>query len=193
LLARHGYGVLLYDARGRGESEGSPNGFGWKWTKDISGALDFLHARDDVDPRRIGALGLSTGGDVLIEAAARRRDIHALVTDGAAAGSFADVQRAFGTDAGTPVAWLHFAALRVLTGDAPGTRLADSMPRIDAPVLLVSAGAAAERDFNVLYDHVGGSGVQHWNLPDAHHTQAIHEHRDEYEQRVTEFFDGALT
>jgi hypothetical protein len=29
LLAGHGYGVLLYDARGRGESDGSPNGFGW--------------------------------------------------------------------------------------------------------------------------------------------------------------------
>jgi hypothetical protein len=28
LLARHGYGVLLYDSRGRGESEGNPNAYG---------------------------------------------------------------------------------------------------------------------------------------------------------------------
>ena len=39
MLARHGYGVLLYDARGRGESEGSENNYGWDWSKDIAGAL----------------------------------------------------------------------------------------------------------------------------------------------------------
>ena len=50
MLARHGYGVLLYDARGRGESEGSENNYGWDWSKDISGALAFLRERDDVDP-----------------------------------------------------------------------------------------------------------------------------------------------
>src|SRR4051812_6684327 len=38
MLARHGYGVLLYDARGRGESEGAPNGYGWGWAKDVAGA-----------------------------------------------------------------------------------------------------------------------------------------------------------
>ena len=45
MLARHGYGVLLYDARGRGESDGSENNFGWDWAKDIDGALAFLTAR----------------------------------------------------------------------------------------------------------------------------------------------------
>jgi hypothetical protein len=42
-----------------------------------------------VDPERIGALGLSTGADVLLEVVAERDDIAALVTDGAAAGSIA--------------------------------------------------------------------------------------------------------
>ncbi len=55
MLARHGYGVLLYDARGRGESDGSENNYGWDWGKDIAGALDFLKRQDDVDPGRIGA------------------------------------------------------------------------------------------------------------------------------------------
>src|SRR4029078_10782069 len=70
MLARHGYGVLLYDARGRGESEGSPNAQGWTWQTDVSAALDFLSHRKDVDPGRIGGLGLSTGADVLLEAGA---------------------------------------------------------------------------------------------------------------------------
>ena len=45
LLARAGYGVLLYDARGRGESEGSANGYGWGWEHDVDGALRLLAAR----------------------------------------------------------------------------------------------------------------------------------------------------
>src|SRR5215218_6165221 len=72
LLARHGYGVLLYDSRGRGESEGSANGAGWGWDMDVAGALTFLGERNDVDPDRIGALGLSTGANVLLEFAAQR-------------------------------------------------------------------------------------------------------------------------
>jgi hypothetical protein len=34
--------------------------------------------------------------------------------------------------------------------------------------------------------------VEHWNLPDAHHTHAIREHPQEYEQRVVGFFNEAL-
>ena len=75
MLAATGYGVLLYDARGRGHSEGSPNGYGWDWRKDVAGAMAFLKARPDVEPGRIGALGLSTGADVLVEVAADRDDL----------------------------------------------------------------------------------------------------------------------
>jgi hypothetical protein len=45
----------------------------------------------------------------------------------------------------------------------------------------------------VLYDDAAASGqVQHWNLPDAHHTDAIHEHAGEYERRVVDFLNAAL-
>ena len=74
LLARHGYGVLVYDSRGRGESEGTPVSFGWGWPKDVAGALAFLRDRAEIDPDRIGGLGVSTGADVLIEVAAKDRD-----------------------------------------------------------------------------------------------------------------------
>ena len=45
MLVRHGYGVLLFDRRGSGESEGDPNGFGWEGEKDITAALAFLKRR----------------------------------------------------------------------------------------------------------------------------------------------------
>jgi uncharacterized protein len=192
LLARHGYGVLVYDARGRGESDGSENNYGWDWAKDIAGALAFLKSRPDVEPDRIGAVGLSTGADVLIEVAAERDDVAALVTDGAAAGSFEDGQRLNGTGVGTPSAWLMFQTIRVLSGDRPGAVLEDAIKRVRAPTLMISAGTAIERDFNVRYDEVARGPVEHWNLPEAHHTDAIHEFAPEYERRVAAFFNEAL-
>ena len=51
LLARHGYGVLLFDRRGEGESEGDPNTFGWQGERDIHAAVAFLQRQKDVDPR----------------------------------------------------------------------------------------------------------------------------------------------
>jgi len=192
LLARHGYGVLLYDARGGGESEGSQNSYGWGWEQDVAGALDFLKQRPEVDPQQIGAFGLSTGADVLLDVAAGRTDLSAVVGDGAAAGSFEDWHRLRGADLGLPPGWIVFKTIEVLTGSSPGPALEDRVARIASPVLLISAGTDAERDFNVLYEAAAPGSVEHWNLPDAHHTDAIHDHADEYERRVAAFFDGAL-
>jgi uncharacterized protein len=194
LLARHGYGVLLYDARGRGESDGSENNYGWDWAKDIAGALAFLKGRPDVDPHRIGAVGLSTGADALLDVAGERSDIAALVADGAAAGSFEDWARLRGTELGTIPGWMMFTTIRVLSGDPPSRPLEDQVRRIRFPTLLISAGTDVERDFNVLYDEAAAGGpVEHWNLPSAHHTRAIREHPREYERRIATFFEEALS
>jgi dienelactone hydrolase len=192
MLAAHGYGVLVYDSRGRGESDGSPNGYGWDWGKDAGGALAFLRRQPDVKPGRIGGLGLSTGADVLLEVAAQTRAVDALVTDGAAAGSFEDGHRLNGTVVETPMAWTMFKAIQVLSGDAPGPPLEDLVPRLHAPTLMISAGTTVERDFNVLYERAAQGRVEHWNLPDADHTAAIRQERGAYERRVTAFFDKAL-
>ena len=192
MFARHGYGVLLYDARGRGESDGSENNYGWDWAKDVDGALAFLRDQPDVDPARIGALGLSTGADVLLEVAGADGGVAALVADGAAAGSFADWQRLRGTQLGTVPGWMMFSTIRVLSGDPPGPPLDEAVARIDAPTLLVSAGTAEEREFNVRYDGVATGPVEHWNLPEATHTRGLRQQPEAYERRVVSFMDAAL-
>ena len=141
------------------------------------------------------ALAAAAGGVVafpLIEVAAKRHDIAALVTDGAAAGSFEDWHRLRGTDLGLAPGWVMFSTIRVLSGDAPDPPLEGLVGRFAAPTLLVSAGRAEERDFNLLYERAARGRVEHWNLPDAHHTRAIREHAVEYERRVVGFFDEAL-
>ena len=83
MLARHGYGVLILDRRGEGESEGDGSMFGWGGTPDIHAAVDFLKARPDVDPARIGGIGFSVGGEVMLQAAAENPDLAAVVSEGA--------------------------------------------------------------------------------------------------------------
>jgi pimeloyl-ACP methyl ester carboxylesterase len=193
LLERRGFGVLVYDARGRGESDGSPSGYGWGWSKDVEGALDYLAGRTDVDPARIGGLGLSTGADALLEVAADRPDLAAVVTDGAAAMSWQDGRRVGGTPLETAAGWVMFQAIDVLTGEPRPRVLQDRVAAMHAPLLLISAGRAAERDFNLLYERSAGGAVEHWNLPGIAHTRGLRDDRPDYERRVVAFFETTLT
>jgi hypothetical protein len=192
MLVRHGYGVLLYDSRGRGNSEGSPNSFGWEWREDVAGALDFLKGRPEVDPRRIGALGLSTGADVLVETAPDRPDIRAIVADGTAAETYEDWHRLRGDDLGMVPGFVMFKTIEVLSGDPPSPALEDRVRILRQPLLMVSAGTAEEYEFSALYDRAGGPNVEHWNLPQVGHTAAIRQAAKPYEARVTAFFDREL-
>ena len=69
VLARHGFGVLLVDARGHGESGGRAMDFGWfGGIRDIEAATRFLAARPDVRADGIGVVGMSMGGEEAIGA-----------------------------------------------------------------------------------------------------------------------------
>lgn len=196
LLGRHGYGVLVYDARGRGESEGTPVAMGWGWHKDVVGALEFLQRRPDIDPRRIGGLGLSTGADVLFDVAAENTDIKAVVADGATAESFADYRELEGIDEAAPYWWTMYTAARVLSGSSPDGPLKELVAQISpTPLLLIGTGGSvpAELDLNRIYAKAAREPVELWELPDVNHTAAIRERPREYERRVVGFFDRALT
>lgn len=149
----YGYGVPLYDARGSGRSQGSPNGYGygWDWDRDVAGALDVLTRQPDVDPRRIGGLGLSTGADVLIAMAGADRRLGAIVADGATGGSFADMPPGFSLD--RPTLWLMFKQVQLLSGTRPGPPLKTLVRTMSpTPLLLIAAGSIAlERPMNAVY------------------------------------------
>jgi uncharacterized protein len=198
LLARHGYGALLYDSRGRGESEGSPNALGWEWEKDVEGAVAYLASRPDVDPDRIGALGLSTGADVLLEVAAERRALKAVVAEGASVRSFADYRNA-GLDALAAPSLTLMTAVRVLSGSAPAEPLKEIVRDISpTPLLLIAGGRGAtgpgggESGLARMYAEAAREPVDFWELPEGRHTAAIREQPEEYERRVVDFFDDAL-
>ena len=70
LLADFGYATLCFDFRGCGESEG-PRGrvICLEQVEDTRNALSFMAGRPEVDPERVGAIGMSFGAAVAIYAA----------------------------------------------------------------------------------------------------------------------------
>jgi uncharacterized protein len=188
MLVRHGYGVLVYDPRGSGNSEGTINSYGWGWEKDAAAALDFLATRGD----RVGALGLSTGADIAIDIAARRDDVEAVVADGAAAIGYRDYEEYTDSAIQRAPSWLLFKTIEVIQGrSGPEESLADQIARSRAPHLIVAAGEL-EKEWGELYDRAGGDRSELWYLPEAGHTAALRQYPEAYEQRVTSFFDEHL-
>jgi hypothetical protein len=195
MLIRHGYGVLLLDRRGEGASGGDYNAFGWAGEPDLRAAIAYLRRQPDVDGSRIGGLGLSVGGELLLQTAAHTRALRAVVSEGAGQRSLAEhldnptigrVQRWFsGMLAQT-------AAVAVLSNSRPPSSLADLVPRIaPRPVLLIEAvNGHPDEVLNDLYAR--GPTAELWRVTAGSHTGALAAAPAEYEQRVTAFFDRAL-
>ena len=81
MLVRNGYGVLLLDPRGQGESQGDL--VRWAGDRDLIAAAEYLQRRPDVDPGRVGGFGSSVGGEILLGAAAESTAFKAVVSEGA--------------------------------------------------------------------------------------------------------------
>ena len=81
LLHAYGYSALLIDLRNHGGSQGEITTLGFHEVMDVQGAVNFLLDQDDIDPDRIGLIGESMGGAVVIRAAARIPIIKATVAE----------------------------------------------------------------------------------------------------------------
>lgn len=81
-LAERGFLAIAFDPSYTGESSGEPRYVASPDinTEDFSAAVDYLSLRDDVDPERIGILGICGWGGMAINAAAIDTRIKATVT-----------------------------------------------------------------------------------------------------------------
>ena len=197
MLVQHGYGVLLFDRRGEGESDGESHGFGWGGARDIHAAVDFLEKKPDVEPGRIGGIGFSVGGEMMLEAAAENPGLAAVVTEGAGARSYKEgMEELDGPERlrNLVPTVANQLGLAVFSNMLPAPNLVDVVPEIaPRPVLLIFApdGGTSET-LSPLYGRLIGSSASVWAIPGVDHLKGFQSHPEEYERRVVGFLDRAL-
>ena len=195
MLVRHGYGVLVFDRRGEGTSEGDPNALGWGFDSDLKGALAYLRSRG-VDPNRIGGLGLSVGGEALLQTAAETTAVKAVVSEGAGARSVRE-DTVHVSASKLPEIWFSAvmtAGTALFSNRLPPPNLKSLAGRIaQTPVFFVYAtkGAGGE-DNNPDYYAAARGPKQIWKI-DTSHTHGLTARPVEYERRVVGFFDRTLS
>lgn len=198
MLIRHGYGVLLLDPRGQGNSEGDT--VRWAGDRDLLGAVEYLRARPDVDPDRIGGFGFSVGGEILLEAAARSTGLKAVVSEGAGIRIGEGLENGDGVPRLTRMLWtpgsyVLTVATTVFSNHGPPPPIVDRIGLI-APrsVLLIYAdpGRGGEAERQPTYYGAAGEPRAVWNVPGSKHTGGIDAQPGQYERRVVGFFDRAL-
>lgn len=196
MLVDNGYGVLVFDSRGHGESEGTTNALGWGAWRDAVAAARYLEARPDVDDGRIGALGVSMGGEIALDAASRGAGIDAVVSDGAGG-------RSLNETLSRPFSWTRIPeyalvgslnlAVATLSGTAMPPAIEDHVAAIAAPTFFISTTQIAEeRDLNGIWFDKTMAPKERWEIDDAGHTGGLKKHPEEYESRVIGFFDRIL-
>jgi fermentation-respiration switch protein FrsA (DUF1100 family) len=192
MLASHGYGVLMMDIRAHGESEGDLMPYGGPEAEDALAAVDFMQSREDVEPDRIGAMGLSLGTHLVILGAARSQAIRAVVVDGPGGTTFEDwpPARSFGEYTWVPYDVVFYTFLPMHTGVKNPVSLLDSVPQI-APRSIFFIDGEPGRAATHFYQ-VAGDPKSMWIIPGGGHIDGITVNPQEYEQRVIAFFDAAL-
>jgi hypothetical protein len=199
MLVRNGYGVLLFDRRGEGASDGDPNIFGWGGERDLHAAAAYLKSRPDVDAARIGGIGLSVGGEMLIHAAAHSDAFKAIVSEGASGQSVRD--ELANPDLSDrflelPVQVVLSLSLATFTSELPPPSLKSEVARIaPTPVFFIygehGQGGTETKPNNGFYA-AEREPKQIWEVPNGQHVAGITTAPEEYERRVVGFLDEAL-
>ncbi len=197
MLANHGYGVLLYDERASGESQGKLRSFGWADAADLLPALDFLRARDDADPERIGVLGFSAGAMIALQATEQMDGVRAVVAEEPGFAAIRDLPKF--EDLGER--WsvfnyrLTFLGLTLRTGEKEPAGIVAGLGRIPPrPLFLIASGPPEESGYLIVrhYFDLAGEPKTWWHVPEAGHGQIPKVRPEEYEARIVTFFDEAL-
>ncbi|MFQ5615400.1 MAG: alpha/beta hydrolase [Anaerolineales bacterium] len=134
LLASHGYGVLLFDLRNHGQSQGTVTTLGYAEVDDVRGAVSYLLNRPEVNPDRIGLFGNSLGAAITLRAAARIPQVRVVIAQSAFTSLEDNI--ASGVRALTGLPPVPFAPLVVWFGELEtGVSIHEVRPIDDIPLI----------------------------------------------------------
>lgn len=196
-LASRGYGVLLVDARGHGDSGGRED-FGWFGDADIEPAVEYLRAAPDVTDDRIALVGLSMGGEEAIGAAASMPAVRAVVAEGVTGRTGADWlplrPAGIGRGFSTVFYWVQDTTAAMLSNTTPPLDLRTAVVQISPrPVLIITGGdVARERAAGQRLERAAPDAVKLWEIAGAGHTAGLRIAPDEWQARAGSFLDAAL-
>ncbi len=186
-LAQAGYGALLYDERGAGESDGSQRSFGWRDVADVGGALAFLKDK----AASIGIVGCSIGGQIALRAAAQYPQILAILADGPSIVSSEDLPRAVDWQESLMLRydWLVDRLVEFHVGmSAPPSIMATINQIAPRPIMIFAGALGGEKYHLSLYQQAAGSNAQLWEVPGATHCNGPTTAPEQYARRMIEFF-----
>ena len=188
MLSNHGFGVLMIDFRGHGESGDALVTIGENEQNDVRAALDWAASQPGV--RGLSGLGFSMGGAALAMAASRDTRLSSVVIEAAFPTLDAELwfrARVFGWLSQLPAVWVTRGA-----GVDPGhVRPLDALCAISPrPVLLIYG----EHDGDVppgtpqAMRAAACSPAELWLVPGAGHQNYAEIDPAEYEQRLVDWF-----
>ena len=165
-------------AAARARARATATCFGWGGDKDILAAVEFLQDPPGRRPRRIGGLGLSVGGELMLQAAAETDELAAVVSEGAGTRSFSrgdgGVRRA-ATWFSAPLLAAMTPRSALFSNTAPPPNLTDLAPRIHAAALRdLGPERRQHRDDEQGVLPLASSGSKTiWAIPTAKHVGGI--------------------
>lgn len=194
ILSRHGYGVLFFDWRGHGDSEGDVTTWGDREQSDFTAAVDFATAQPDVHADRIAGLGFSIGASVVSLVAARDSRLRAVVLE-AVYPSFSEEMGQMMGSRGVLSLWPTLATARWYGVRPDNIRPIDHVGAIaPRPVLFIDGDQDPNTPLPVMkrvYD-AAGDPKELLVVPGAEHGGYARAAPAEYERVLTQFLDGAL-
>lgn len=194
LLADHGYGVLLFDFRGHGESGDAAVTLGDHERRDLRAALDFVAAQPDVDPGRIGGLGFSMGAAVMVQVAAEDERLRAVVIESAYPTLDAVIDQKLnlpGIIRGPLVRFVEWRNDGEIDDVRPVDDLCNISPR---PVLLIYGDqdeVLPPGSQQAIFE-AACAGAERWLIPGVGHAYWRDHQAAGYEERVIRFLEQAL-
>ena len=135
----------------------------------------------------------------MLYSAAASPAVRALLLDGVGRGTVEDFLNPFipevqGLWFMTPAVWLEDRALELYTDHAAPPPFKELVKRIaPRPMLFISSGQALyETSLAQRYTASAGPSAEAWDLPDVGHVTGIVVRREEYTQKMLDFFDRNL-
>ncbi len=195
ILAQHGYGVLLYDLRGHGESGGDKRAFGWQDVEDVKAALEFLSRSEDVDPDRIGIMGFSIGGQIAIRAAAEFEEIRVIIADDPGFVTVDDAPRPRNIKEKIiyAISWIDSRCVSLWTGIPIPAGVPEEISKITPrPIMFINTGEAGGRDLVRYFYHFADQPKELWEIPETYHGGQLKARPLEYEEKVITFLNNNL-